>query len=414
VRARGSREGKLRFIRLALMLALAMTGAVALFAGDAAAAGKTYSPNRTGDHVPNGCTRADCTLREAVIAANAHPGRDTILLARKTYDLSIPRTGEGDPSSGDLDVTDALVIKHEGKGRAVIDANHIDRVLHVVTSNSDRYTDLVKVVVRGGRTTLWGGGIMVGNGIIGLTNSVVTDNRAAYEGGGIFAALPAAELELVTSTVKGNRADQDGGGISSHVETKIRASTISGNTVTYNNPYAGGGGIFFSAPADTHLKLSNDTVANNRVRGTGGGILTYGSGRLNNLTVARNVADSDNDGTGLGGGIAGGMLEVGNSIVALNKYGNGNVSDCSGTYDSFGRNLLTNNSVGCAGFQDPPNIVTGDPRLGGLADNGGPTETIALRRHSPAINRALKSSAEKRDQRGHPRGEHPDIGSFER
>jgi hypothetical protein len=401
-------------MRLALTLALAIAGALALYAGEAVAASKTYVPNRTGDHAPNGCTRADCTLREAVIAANVHPGRDSILLARKTYDLSIPRTGEDDPNSGDLDVTDPLVIKHKGKGRAVIDANHIDRVLHVVTSASDRYTDLVKIVVRGGRTTLWGGGIMVGNGIIGMTNSVVADNRAAYEGGGIFAAAPAGELELVASTVKGNRADQDGGGISSHVETSIRTTTISGNTVPYNNPYAGGGGIFFSAAADAHLKLSNDTIANNRVRGSGGGILTYGRGRLNNLTVARNVADTDNDGTGLGGGIAGGMLEVGNSILAINRYGNGNSSDCSGTYDSFGRNLLTNNSVGCAGFSDPPNIVTGDPRLGGIANNGGPTETIALRRHSPAINHAVKSSAEKRDQRGHRRGEHPDIGSFER
>ncbi len=391
---------------------VAMMGALALSAGQAAAAGKTYIPNKTGDHAPNGCTHRDCTLREAVLTANAHPGRDTILLARKTYDLSIPRTGEDDPNTGDLDVTDPVVIKHMGKGRAVIDANHIDRVLHVVTSNADRYTDLVKVVVRGGRTTLWGGGIMVGNGIIGLTNSVVTDNRADLEGGGIFAALPAGELELVATTVKGNRAGADGGGVASHVETNIRTTTISGNTVSYNNPYAGGGGIYFYA-VDAHLKMRNDTVANNRTQGSGGGILTDGAGRLNNLTVARNVADSDSDGTGLGGGLAGGMLKVGNSIVALNRYGNGNVSDCSGTYDSFGRNLLTNSS-GCSGFPDPPNIVTGDPRLGRLANNGGPTETISLRRHSPAINHALKANAEQRDQRGNRRGNQPDIGAFER
>ena len=396
-----------------LLTLAAMSGTLALSVGSAAAAGNSYVPNKTGDHPPNGCTHRDCTLREAVIAANAHPGRDTILVARTAYDLSIPRTGEDDPNTGDLDVSDPLVIKHKGKGRAVIDANHIDRVLHVVTSNTDRYSDLVKIVVRGGKTTLWGGGIMVGSGIIGLTNSVVTDNRAAYEGGGIFASAPAGELELVTTTVKSNRADQDGGGVASHVETHIRNTTISGNTVTYNNPYAGGGGVYFSA-VNAPLRMSNDTIANNRVRGSGGGILTYGTGRLNNLTVARNVADTDNDGTGLGGGIAGGMFKVGNSIMALNKYGNGNVSDCSGTYESFGRNLLTNNSVGCSGFPDPPNIVTGDPRLGTLVNNGGPTQTIALRRHSPAINHAVKASAETRDQRGSNRGEKPDIGAFER
>ena len=402
----------MRAARRPLML-VAIAGALALSVGNAAAAGNTYVPNKTGDHPPNGCSKRDCTLREAVIAANGHPGRDTILLARKVYELSIPRTGEGDPNTGDLDVSDPVVIKHKGKGRAVIDANRIDRVLHVVTSNADRYSDLVKIVVRGGKTTLWGGGIMVGNGIIGLTNSVVMKNRAALEGGGIFASAPAGELELARTTVKANRADQDGGGVASHVETKIRASTISGNTVTYNNPFAGGGGIYFDA-VDAPLRLSNDTIASNRVQGSGGGILTYGTGRLNNLTVARNVADTDNDGTGLGGGIAGGMLKVGNSIVALNKYANGNASDCSGSYDSFGRNLLTNNSVGCSGFSDPPNIVTGDPRLGILANNGGPTQTIALRRHSPAINHAVKASAETRDQRGDKRGKQPDIGAFER
>ena len=116
----------------------------------------------------------------------------------------------------------------------------------------------------------------------------------------------------------------------------------------------------------------------------------------------------------LGQARGGAGSQIHNSIVALNRYGNGNVSDCSGTYDSFGRNLLTNSSVGCSGFPDPPNIVTGDPRLGGLADNGGPTKTIALRRRSPAINHALKASAEKRDQRGNKRGKRPDIGAFER
>ena len=171
-------------------------GTLALSVGNAAPAGNNYAPNKTGDHPPNGRTHRDCTLREAVIATNAHPGRDTILLARKTYDLNLPRTGEGDPNTGDLDVTDPVVIKHQGKGRAVIDANRIDRVLHFVTSNTDRYTDLVKIVVRGGKTTLWGGGIMVGNGIIGLTNSVVTDNRAAFEGGGIFASVPAGSWSL--------------------------------------------------------------------------------------------------------------------------------------------------------------------------------------------------------------------------
>ena len=66
------------------------------------------------------------------------------------------------------------------------------------------------------------------------------------------------------------------------------------------------------------------------------------------------------------------------------------------------------------GVSTPPNILTSHPRLGPLADNGGPTKTIALQRGSPAISKANKDTAEKRDQRGDKRDAHPDIGAFER
>jgi len=49
----------------------------------------TYVANKTGDHAPNGCTHSDCTLREAIIKANHHPGPDTVeLRSKKTYTRS--------------------------------------------------------------------------------------------------------------------------------------------------------------------------------------------------------------------------------------------------------------------------------------------------------------------------------------
>jgi hypothetical protein len=48
------------------------------------------------------------------------------------------------------------------------------------------------------------------------------------------------------------------------------------------------------------------------------------------------------------------------------------------------------------------------------ANNGGATQTIALLKGSPAINKASAKTSEKRDQRGHKRDpKHPDIGAFE-
>jgi hypothetical protein len=393
------------------VLSIVSAIAVASPAGSATAAAKTYVPTRTGDPAPNGCRADDCSLREAVIAANRHPGKDTIKLARKTYNLHLPQSAPDDETGGDLDITDPLAIKHPGRGRAVLDANRVDRAVQVTTSYTDRYTKFFKLVIRGGKAPNWGGGLLVGEGPVGLTKCVVTANRATYDGGGIFAS--AGELTLVKSTVKANRAGESGGGVGSIVETTIRNSTLNGNSAAGDTAGLGGGGLWYSGP---ELKMRNDTVANNRAVADGGGILTnFGAADLNNLTVARNVADSDNSGGGLGGGLRndGATPTVANSILALNRYGNGNASDCSGIFSSAGRNLLTG-LVGCAGFPTPPNLRTDHPRLGQLADNGGPTKTIALRRRSPAVGHAAKASAEKRDQRGHRRDKHPDIGAFER
>jgi hypothetical protein len=54
-----------------------------------------------------------------------------------------------------------------------------------------------------------------------------------------------------------------------------------------------------------------------------------------------------------------------------------------------------------------------NPKIGVLKSHGGPTQTIALLKGSPAIGRAGQT-APSRDQRGHRRDRHPDIGAFER
>lgn len=82
-----------------------------------------------------------------------------------------------------------------------------------------------------------------------------------------------------------------------------------------------------------------DTVTSSRVLADGGGVLTSsGTAELRSLTVTRNIADSDDAGAGLGGGLHNGTANttVANSIVALNRYGNGNIPDCSGLFTSVG------------------------------------------------------------------------------
>ncbi|MGZ3471771.1 MAG: hypothetical protein ACXVA6_17520, partial [Isosphaeraceae bacterium] len=116
--------------------------AVAMLAMASVASGKTYRPTRTDDPAPNGCKPKDCSLREAVIAANASGMPATILLRPgKRYELTRPGLGEDAAVTGDLDLTTHLTVqtkgfvgakkRHRGGRLAVIDGNDIDRVFDV-------------------------------------------------------------------------------------------------------------------------------------------------------------------------------------------------------------------------------------------------------------------------------------------
>ena len=107
--------------------------AAALLATASAASAVTYRPTRTDDPKPNGCKAKDCTLREAVIAANASGTPATILLRPgKRYVLTRKGAGENAALTGDLDISSGpLTVKTEGGGKnnpATIDANRIDRI----------------------------------------------------------------------------------------------------------------------------------------------------------------------------------------------------------------------------------------------------------------------------------------------
>lgn len=71
------------FASILSVLLAGCLAAVALAATASAASAKVYHPTRTDDPVPNGCKKHSCSLREAVIAANA-AGGGKIVLRRQT------------------------------------------------------------------------------------------------------------------------------------------------------------------------------------------------------------------------------------------------------------------------------------------------------------------------------------------
>jgi hypothetical protein len=158
------------------------------------------------------------------------------------------------------------------------------------------------------------------------------------------------------------------------------------------------------------MTISNSTFSGNWSAGSdealGGGLSNVGTLQLLNSTLSGNWA---NDG---GGGLQNiGTLHLSNTIIANSPAG----GDCLNT-GSIGTNLASLIEDGSCTA-----ALSGDPLLGPLQDNGGPTWTHALLEFSPALDTGDTAvcalpPVNGLDQRGvtRPQGPGCDIGAFER
>ena len=119
-------------------------------------------------------------------------------------------------------------------------------------------------------------------------------------------------------------------------------------------------------------------------------------------------------------------MRVSYSIIGANFRTNGSpASDCSGTPDLLDKNLVSNKS-GCNPIGE---VLEFAPNVDSLADNGGPTETMALSDVNEALDAVALSGGKcppatndpsatlplERDQRGtgRPFGAGCDLGAYE-
>src|SRR5262249_22320628 len=150
--------------------------------------------------------------------------------------------------------------------------------------------------------------------------------------------------------------------------------TISGSTFDHNTSNSTDGGGALSIGTGT-VALTNCTfTANAADSGHGGAINSNFAATLTpvNCTIAANSARD-------GGGIraaAGTTLNLANTIVAGNSAVSG--PDVSGTIVSQDYNLIQDTSGASFTGTTTHNLTGVSPLLGPLADNGGPTKTMAL------------------------------------
>jgi co-chaperonin GroES (HSP10) len=216
--------------------------------------------------------------------------------------------------------------------------------------------------VRGGFGGLGGGFYIAAPGTVSMDRCVLSDNSAgdatgvdsspAYAGGIFTEGL----LTITNSTISGNVSKSIGGGVMNRPGAVLQLinSTLSGNSAL--------DGAALNSDINGFVFLTNCTITNNASQG-------LGAVQISSQTV-----------------------EVRNTIIA----GNGG-KDITGNFISRGNNLIGTSCIPgiftCGGFTNGVNgdqVGTAespiDPRLGPLANNGGPTQTHALLPNSPALD----------------------------
>jgi CSLREA domain-containing protein len=335
----------------------------------------------TLDDVPRGCPE-NCTLRSAIITAQSG---DVI--------------GFTDGLTGTISLVQVLTVDKDltivGHGPSLLVIDGADQIQLLSIRG-------VTVEISGLAFQGAGNSAISNMGTLAITNSTFYNNSAESEGGGIT-NLGNGTLTITNTTFYGNSAES-GGGIANTGALTIANSTFYGNSAEF------GGGIANTGA----LTITNSTFYGNFASFSGGGIANTGTLIIANSTLSGNSANR------IGGGIDSGetqqQLIILSTLIAGNEAAEG--ANVSGSVASLGNNLIGDpeGSVGWFSID----LQNSDPMLEPLADNGGQTQTIALREDSLAIGAGYCDGDEANsipsvttDQRGAQRKSECDIGAYE-
>lgn len=356
-------------------LALALTGP---------AAADTYVVDRFDDSTVNACTSQpnDCTLRGAILDANASPGDDVILLDSGTYTLSITGASEDACQTGDLDVLDTVLIEGRGPESTVIDAGGDgginDRVFDV-HAPGQRLTLRGVTVTGGSPDTEPGGGIRALDGSLRLETCVVSGNELPIVNPGVaiysMSDAPGDLTEIIDSWITGNTGPYTALVLRT---TRIERSTVSGNTRTTIAPAVdlyGAGSL-----------LLNSTVGGNT--GPAGSLALV----IRNTGTEIEGCTLTNQGGPTLSVAAGASATMSNTLIAGWCTGTGQLTTLGGNLESPGGNC----QLGAGDLE-----FVADPVISALGFFGGPTPVYRPMAGSPALDAPVASlNCPAEDQRG--------------
>ncbi len=369
-------------------------GVVAMHAGQLAPAvmmplpDPTFFVNRTDDPVPtspitnacNNVSNADvsssCSVREAVLRANATAGTDTIQIAAGTYTLTLPKvTNDFTGNHGALYINDSVNIVGAGQNTTIIqagtsNATGVDMVMAVnedISPITNATASLSNLTLkfghnRGTHGNDGDGGCMEydtgssGNANLTLTNVTLSDCTTSLGNGAGIAifnfVLPNNGLATFTNSIIQNSSAVDttagvgagGGGIwvSQASRASLTNTQILNNSATEVNTGLGiGGGIFLftNTPNSRQTVITGGVISGNKSAGFGGGIFNLVNLSISGTVISGNTAGT-NGSTPIAGQDGGGLY--------LNTPVNGCPAACTDT-TSLTKVTITGNTASANG-----------------------------------------------------------------
>jgi hypothetical protein len=271
-----------------------------------------------------------------------------------------------------------------------------------------------------------------------IQGSTFSGNQTNNHGGGLFVGLyPNEAIQIDRTTFDGNITSK----------SASMASSGTGGAIWYGSATGSANNAGFS--------LTNSTLSNNQAAGQGGGLWTSAAATIANVTFYANdatdaaITNPDDWRRGNGGALAvnnnaavsitsatfaanhagfnGGAVAGGASVTVKNTLFADNTADwpikimqhCTAALNDGGGNMQYPPKNPNPNYYNETNctaaIAIANPQLGALAQNGGPTKTLALPPGSPAVDALAPAACPAADQRGigRPQGAKCDIGAFE-
>jgi CSLREA domain-containing protein len=359
----------------------------------AGASAATFTVNAVGDHPADACDPGpgDCTLRDALAAANADPGTDTITLPAGTYALS----------EGFLAITGPVTISGPATAQpsVTIDAAYSDRFFDV--SASAGAVTIAHVRITHGQTNdlLGGSGVLQRGGTVTLDHDIFDALSNNLSGGALL--LQSGTMNLIDTEVSGTHAHRGGG-----LYVAGGAANVDRTLWLDNDGTTGGGGAIYNAGGT--LSVTNSTFAANTANSArGGAIYAAASTALKNVTFEANSA------SGSGGGGSALWADVATTTANV-LFGHSSYQDnCGGVAPTdLGGSLDTAASCGLGPASSERPVQLGPLELG-----GGSARSLLPWAGSAGIDGGANGQCADIDQRRTVRPHSPanpcDVGAVE-